>query len=115
MEDWSHNGMSESFWEEDIASDGFSLNAGLIKLQKGKDNKGEMRDWTIEKESRLRVTVRPIAKEYVHNGCCFEYPKPQFDYLFVSIDGLIANIELSDMCTAEEKLRFEEIIQKHNC
>ena len=97
-----------------ITKDGYSLNAGLIKLKEGVDNKGVLCDWSIEKESRLRVAVRPIGFETVRKGVSFEYPKPPFDYLYVSIAGLIAKIELCNTCTIDEQEQFNEIVKRYN-
>lgn len=96
-----------------ISSDGFELNAGLIKQKSGIDNKGNSRDWSVEKESRLRVAVRPIAKEFVIKGTEINCPKPTFDYLYVSIDDLVVQIELYDLCTTTERIYFDKILKKY--
>ena len=96
-----------------ISSDGFESNAGLIKQKSGIDNKGISRDWSVEKESRLRVAVRPIALEAVSEGNDFKYPKPPFDYLYISIKNLIVKIELCDLCASTERIAFDKIIEKY--
>ena len=97
-----------------ISKDGYSLNAGLIKLKEGVDNKGVLCDWSIEKESRLRVAVRPIGFEAVRKGVYFEYPKPPFDYLYFSIAGLITKIELCNTCTIDEYELLNEITNQYD-
>ena len=96
-----------------ISSDGFELNAGLIKQKKGIDDKGNFRDWSIEKECRLRVAVRSIAKEFITKVNGFDYPKPPFNYVYVSINGLVFKIELYDSCTTAERICFDKIIKKY--
>ena len=96
-----------------ISSDGFESNAGLIKQKNGMDNKGNSRDWSVEKESRLRVTVRPIALEAVSKENDYEYHKPPFDYLYVSIENLIVKIELYDSCGSAERIVFDKILKKY--
>ncbi len=93
-----------------IANDGHEYNAGLIKSRRGVDWKGIKQDWSVEKESRLRVAVRPIGMEFIRKGISFDYPKPPFEYLYISTDSIITNIELCDNCSQEERMIFNQII-----
>lgn len=69
-------------------------NAGLIKAKRGADINGEIRDWTSESETRIRVAVRPIGVEWSKIGYGdTEYYKPSFKYLYVDIKDKIMNIE----------------------
>ena len=96
-----------------IAKDGDESNAGLIKTKIGLDKNGVLRDWSVEKESRLRLAVRTIAFEPFLDGDCFKYPNPPFEYLFISIDNLILKIELFDGCTETVRKRFHDVIKKY--
>lgn len=65
---------------------GDEQNAGLIKLKLGYDNDNHLRNWSQEKETRLRVAVRPIGLEFAldEKNKIF-YPKPKFKYIYVEL------------------------------
>ena len=96
-----------------ISNDGKESNAGLIKVKQGFDKHNTMQNWTIEKESRLRVTVRPIGSEFVSNKTVFYYPKPFFNYLFIPIRDIIKKIEIFTECSDVEHRQFNAIVGEY--
>lgn len=91
------------------------LNAGLIKQIYGVDTEGNIRNWSIEEETRIRVAIRPIAPELksIVKGKAV-YHKPPFSSLFFSIKETINSIELFDCCSESEKEHFNSILKRYS-
>lgn len=116
--------LADVYYTDDLdkhkIEDGYESNAGLIKMNYGYNNhNGKMVDWEIESETRIRVAVRPIGKEFHLNTKTnnFEYHKPDFTELYIPLPKKIAELTLSPKCTKEEQNEFsvikKELIEKN--
>lgn len=99
--------------DDHIAEDGFESNAGLIKFKKGLDNKNECRNWEQERETRLRVALRPIGPENVLCGSRIVQPTPDFKYVYIK-KPIIKTITISPQVPAQEREKTYEFLAQHN-
>lgn len=63
---------------------------GLVKAKEGPDTDGGIQDWSIERETRLVVALRPRGKEFYfdsHRGK--QYFVPPLNYIYISLDGIL--------------------------
>ncbi len=101
--------------EKHECPNGFEKNAGLIKLKTGMDSEDKSRDWMIEKEARLRVTLRPIGMENRLNKTTLqiEQPSPSFKYIYVTIPK-IKRIAVCQNIPQNEKEKIIRVLNKCN-
>jgi len=111
--------IADIFYTDDfskhISDKGFEKNAGLIKKQCGKDKAERKRNWEIEKETRIRVAIRPKMLEFYLNEKqnSFLYHKPTFMELYTPIPGTLTNIDVIDTAPSEVKKMVIEIKEKY--
>ena len=106
-----------------IAEDGMENNAGIIKRKSGKDKEGNLREWSKEKETRLRIAIKlcgipPISPNlWIETEEWRKRPEhivPRFKYLYVSLPwSAIVGITISPKLKREEReqilLRLREM------
>ncbi len=91
-------------------ADGYGMNPGLLKSQKGIDRDDKYRDWSAEQESRLRIAVRPTGIEAVFKKEAVFYPPPPFEHLYISVRNKIAKVELCKKSSVEDFEKFNRIM-----
>lgn len=118
--DWCvyDNTIADVFYSDNldshVARDGFESNAGLIKAKCGCDNNGNMCDWEIEAETRLRVALRPIGLESVldKKTNSFYYPVPNFEYIYTRLPE-ISQISISPYISESEKNEILKVLEEY--
>lgn len=77
--------------------DGHESNAGIIKQRYGKWRNGKQANWEQEKETRIRVALRPKYIENYRNGIDFITPMPieaaGIEYIYLSLKNVTYYIE----------------------
>ena len=102
---------TESF-DLHIADDGFESNAGLIKMKSGLDNEGHPRMWEYEKETRLRIAIRPVGPENVLRNNRFYQPHPPFKYVYIKLPPIEA-IEVSKDYSPKEISALNKLLTQY--
>lgn len=90
---------------------------GLIKESQGKDEDGKSRNWEQEKETRLRVTLKPKGPEFElkKETNSFLYPKPpeKLEYLYVPVPGTILQADIYFGAENETKADFYKVCAEY--
>jgi len=116
-EDWCcHSvGFVDIYYTDDlkkhIDNDSYPLNSGMIKLCDGTDDKGYLRNWSIEAETRVRIAVRPIGWEFKKKLDKDKYYRPKFEYLYIPVKEAITGIHFYKECTKVEEKEFVAIVK----
>lgn len=95
--------------EEYVYENGREISAGLIKSKKGKNDTNIIKPWEIERETRIRVAVRPIGFEYVNNEGRIEAPTPPFQYIYMRLPK-VERIIVSPYCVGMDRKEIEDYL-----
>lgn len=96
---------------------GHESNAGLIKLTNGYDTNYVTRNWKTEKETRVRVAIKPKGiGAYLNekNDICYYALPEHVTALYYPIPGEIVSIDLWDKVSNKEKEVFEKICRRYS-
>lgn len=111
--------LADVYYTDDLnkhkIEDGYESNAGLIKMKYGYNNqKGKLVNWETESETRIRVAIRPIGKEFYldKKTNSFNFYKPDFTELFIPLPSKFVDLTLSPYCTKDDIKEFNAIRNK---
>lgn len=97
---------------EFVADDGLESNAGLIKNKKGFDRDGKAACWENEAETRIRVSVRPIALES-QDAKTYIKPGDDLKQLFIKLPT-IEKVFVKPSLAIKEKEKIINLCNEHS-
>ena len=88
-----------------VFKDNTEISAGLIKSKVGLNNENVAKQWELESETRIRVSVRPIGLEHpdLKNKIM---PTPTFKYVYIKLPQ-IDKIIISPNCRPKDRKIIE--------
>ena len=112
---------ADVFYCDDINTfytiEGFEKHAGLIKQKVGTDTDGKVRNWEVEMETRLRLTMETIHYDAYNDQdkesgeSVIRYAQPPFAYLYMPLPK-IEEISLSPDISETERKEVEDFLRE---
>lgn len=92
-----------------VFKDNTEISAGLIKSKVGLNNENVAKQWELESETRIRVSVRPIGLEHpdLKNKIM---PTPTFKYVYIKLPQ-IDKIIISPNCRPKDRKIIESYLK----